>query len=450
MPIGDVVALSDSDGDREDLIPEPPPVPKPKRRAKRPPPGASDAAGNYSDAKLRTILGSRCRCKKRDCFRLFVGDEKFQTLSAYRASFSCLHKLDQDHFVASPTSKFLVAMHKMRDLVLESKDEPNVTWKLLGHAICIRNRRFDKLFEAAQENKTSAPVDLRYLSKPRMMNQNHDIRADVVSFLANLYTSVAETLPDVRDDPLSREEELKLQKPEEEMDPYASALADVVSGKQDLPREPTKKRRHESMRSKEFSSFARPRLHVSAAVAHGWFIIFQVSPPTLPKDSNASIELLSHAVTLLKQRGLAGNKELGSEYTEHLQKYVPLLRNPVFKLDRAADWLAGWIAGSLPAYELLDVSGKPPTFCFTDVCRLKHPESRVANVRAYTKKAKVRIVHRAAACAWQQGVPWAEALGIAEKALAAADGSCRALRFTAKGKAKGKGKGKHAGKRSRP
>lgn len=61
--------------------------------------------------------------------------------------------------------------------------------------------------------------------------------------------------------------------------------------------------RHEAMRSKEYASFQRPKLHISAAVAHGWCVIFLITPPETHKDSNTSIELISHAVTKLKKLG---------------------------------------------------------------------------------------------------------------------------------------------------
>ena len=79
--------------------------------------------------------------------------------------------------------------------------------------------------------------------------------------------------------------------------------------------------------------------------------------------------------------------------------------------------------------------------------RLKHPDKRVAVVKDYTKRAKVRIVHRAAATAWVEGVPWAEALTIAGRAMANADGAMRKIQFPAGGKgvAKGRGKGKSKG-----
>ena len=65
----------------------------------------------------------------------------------------------------------------------------------------------------------------------------------------------------------------------------------------------------------------------------------------------------------------------------------------------------------------------------------------MAIVKSYTTKAKVRIVHRAAASAWMQGVPWSEALEIATKALKNADGAPRKLVFAGRGKGKGRGKG---------
>ena len=77
--------------------------------------------------------------------------------------------------------------------------------------------------------------------------------------------------------------------------------------------------------------------------------------------------------------------------------------------------------------------------------RLQQPEKAMAVVKSYTKRAKVRIVHKAAAQAWAQGVPWAEAVKIADKAISGANGSVPPLRFSAKGRGKGKGKGKRKG-----
>lgn len=99
------------------------------------------------------------------------------------------------------------------------------------------NRRFGKLLQAAKAGKTSAPLDLRYLSRPKESVKEDETRADVVAFLFQLYHSCAETLPDVRDDPLSREEEIKLENSESktELDPYAEKLSAVASAKACLP-----------------------------------------------------------------------------------------------------------------------------------------------------------------------------------------------------------------------
>ena len=63
-------------------------------------------------------------------------------------------------------------------------------------------------------------------------------------------------------------------------------------------------------------------------------------------------------------------------------------------------------------------------------------------VKSYTRRAKTRIVYRAAAAAWMQGVPWSEALDLTTKALARADGDPPRLKFSRKGKGRGKGKQK--------
>ena len=66
--------------------------------------------------------------------------------------------------------------------------------------------RCRKLLEAARAGAVSAPVDLRFLSRPHSNPVNaENVRADVVSYLKTLYDSVAEVLPDVRDSTLDDE-----------------------------------------------------------------------------------------------------------------------------------------------------------------------------------------------------------------------------------------------------
>lgn len=63
-----------------------------------------------------------------------------------------------------------------------------------------------------------------------------------------------------------------------------------------LPRTPITK-------GKEFSSFQKVKLHVSAAICHGRFVLFTVGLPTTKKDGNMSCELLAHCLTLLERQG---------------------------------------------------------------------------------------------------------------------------------------------------
>jgi hypothetical protein len=77
-----------------------------------------------------------------------------------------------------------------------------------------------------------APVDLRYLQKgvPKRGSDGADeTRGRVVTFLRGIYESVAETLPDVRDegfDDVDAATDKVLQLPQADLDPYAQAIAD--------------------------------------------------------------------------------------------------------------------------------------------------------------------------------------------------------------------------------
>ena len=55
-------------------------------------------------------------------------------------------------------------------------------------------------------------------------------------------------------------------------------------------------------RSKNLSSLQRPRLHITCAICHGYFIAFSVSTPDMPKDSSTMVELFSHCLTLLQDK----------------------------------------------------------------------------------------------------------------------------------------------------
>ena len=60
--------------------------------------------------------------------------------------------------------------------------------------------------------------------------------------------------------------------------------------------------------------------------------------------------------------GLAVNKVIAKDLVDHIRKFIGALENPIFKLERAAEWLENWIGGHLPDYELLDVSASLDNF----------------------------------------------------------------------------------------
>ncbi|CAK9059434.1 FO synthase subunit 1 [Durusdinium trenchii] len=87
-------------------------------------------------------------------------------------------------------------------------------------------RRFEKMVKAAEAGYVNAPVDLRYISKPMSKNPS-EATASVASFLSSMYQSVAETLPDIRDEACDFEIETTLAAPEDEtdkVDPYGDSI----------------------------------------------------------------------------------------------------------------------------------------------------------------------------------------------------------------------------------
>ena len=93
------------------------------------------------------------------------------------------------------------------------------------------SRRFGRLIAAARKGEVVPPVDTRYLRKglPTRGDADGDaVRGRVASFLTGIYESVAETLPDVRDDeaydgPMS---EHVAAIPQADPDPYTESLHD--------------------------------------------------------------------------------------------------------------------------------------------------------------------------------------------------------------------------------
>ncbi|CAK9001655.1 FO synthase subunit 1 [Durusdinium trenchii] len=208
--------------------------PKKRARSKKLPAVAdeSELDGKAAvEAALRKTLTKSCPCKTRQCFNVFREDAKFADLLELRLDWNNLHKLDQDRMVF--------------DRIREKRSSLNGEWQILDEPVCLKgwkrlhgigSKRFSKIHKAVSAGQLSPPVDLRYLKKPHASDYG-ECRADIVSFLSEIYTSVAETLPDYRDDSYDVATSLELvKKCDCEEDPYG----DLVPGKgQDL--ETTKK-----------------------------------------------------------------------------------------------------------------------------------------------------------------------------------------------------------------
>ena len=77
----------------------------------------------------------------------------------------------------------------------------------------------------------------------------------------------------------------------------------------------------------------------------------------LPKlfQSRKLDETFAAVADVLCPAVLSEKREIGSELTNHISKFLPALRAPVPGLGKCADWLEKWIEGSLPPVPLLEV-----------------------------------------------------------------------------------------------
>lgn len=86
------------------------------------------------------------------------------------------------------------------------------------------SRRFNKLKAAVINDAHAPPADLRYLTKPKSAT-NSETRGSVSSFLMQIYHSIAETLPDFRDETWDVDTTLfAIDEDKDETDPYAEQL----------------------------------------------------------------------------------------------------------------------------------------------------------------------------------------------------------------------------------
>ena len=117
------------------------------------------------------------------------------------------------------------------------------------------SRRFGKLIQAARAKETLPPADMRYLKKgtPSKAEKKDDTsRARVISYLQGIYDSVAETLPDVRDDTCDTDPVVTLEVPEL-VDPYVKAMNEAGGSDEAAPSSGAKRKGDKKVRTRKFS-----------------------------------------------------------------------------------------------------------------------------------------------------------------------------------------------------
>ena len=151
---------------------------------------------------------------ERDCFRSFLQD--FLDLSGAEGVCSCMEEASCAGRLDWVSILFLKSFVPFSQGIL----------KVIG-IVTRGSARFGRLMASARNGDIFPPADLRYLKGvPKKENsKNITSRAKIVSFLMGIYESVAETLPDIRDDTFDPDDfpDFDVQVPEL-MDPYAIAL----------------------------------------------------------------------------------------------------------------------------------------------------------------------------------------------------------------------------------
>ena len=62
--------------------------------------------------------------------------------------------------------------------------------------------------------------------------------------------------------------------------------------------------RHRVMKSKDFSTFQRPKCHLIGCICHGYGIWFYITDADIPKDSSTHVEIVANLLTRLKALGV--------------------------------------------------------------------------------------------------------------------------------------------------
>ncbi|CAK9100760.1 FO synthase subunit 1, partial [Durusdinium trenchii] len=320
---------------------------------------------------------------------------------------------------------------------------------------------FDESCKAGRHSAT--PIDLRYLQRgvPSKSEKSTDTsRQRIISFLQGVYDSIAETLPDVKDETCDFDTSAVTIDLPETNDPYAAALGSIHIPEATSNAGMSKVRKHKmsvefnvSRKHAQEERFLPPghirdfweQMKVSeelganekhVAFSTFWRVWHQEFPFLRFRSSSSHGQCgtcLRHKLII---RGLAGHLNARQQqinlYVEHLRsqyndrlcywqlrgsiaprnpisedvkkdiiKHLPVMR--ALGLDAGADYLHAWAMGELPLEQLASA----------------RPDRR--HVEHYVGLARKRIVLQSAANAWAQGVPWGQALKICRTAIKKAD-----------------------------
>eukprot|EP00438_Fugacium_kawagutii_P006468 Skav206265 [mRNA] locus=scaffold265:244596:255091:- [translate_table: standard] len=110
-----------------------------------------------------------------------------------------------------PKANELVQVFEKCKAILDGSGDTGkrTRWEFLDEKVCLRcfkrlhglgSGRFGRIRTAVAEGSHAAPVDKRYLRRGKFItDKNGELLSGVLSFLEKVYSSVAESLPDVRD-----------------------------------------------------------------------------------------------------------------------------------------------------------------------------------------------------------------------------------------------------------
>ena len=200
----DVVLSDDDDDGHPPLVAEAvdsaPPLPDPNPGC-----GSRSRGGqllSFQDSFVRTrlLLEKGCDCA-RACYSRMQHAEFVEAAARDTMDLRALHKLDQDRVIFDRL-KLLRALH----------GEP-LQYGYLGHRVCekgyrklmrVGRMRLHNIRKAVCQHLLGPPLDMRHIRRPDAVDK--PMAAQIITYLQELYESVAEVLPEDCDEVIMQED----------------------------------------------------------------------------------------------------------------------------------------------------------------------------------------------------------------------------------------------------